>query len=164
MTTLTDQQISSEQLTEARKNLETAQEGYIAFLEKHGDPKDLEAARAAAPAAYGASGTFNVAAVGIWARVTCELTYTDSGKKLRFDGTAWGIGAGDAYAPIGGGPFVAPEVLIGDAKFHVQFAAGGGGVVNATWWTPGGAVGQYTGVALGGGAGEMGGSGTWSWA
>ena len=135
------------------------------YLEKAAkNPEMAAAATTLASAELGASGLLTVAAVVIWSKVNCDLTYTQSGRKITFAGTAFGIGFG-GFVSGGGGPFAVPEFFVGsECHFELHGAAAGPGLVNCTWWNDRGAIGTF--VAAGGGAfaGVVGGSGVWSYA
>ena len=157
--------LSAEQLEGARKDLMAKQSEYLDGLQKEGNEELLhQAQQVSLSGTYGASGTLSIQSYVIYSVVKIDLEYTDSKKKVHFEGRAWGIGAG-AVESFGGGPFVAPELLVGDCSFHVQFGAASGGVAQVTCWRDNfGVLGQITAVAIGAGASEMGGSGKWTWA
>ncbi|SDB80433.1 hypothetical protein GA0111570_102223 [Raineyella antarctica] len=161
---MTNATFTAQQLTAGQQELAQKQAHYIEGLKAEGNPDLLQQVQTAATGTYGASGTLSIQSYLIYSVVRIDLEYTDSKKKVHFEGRAWGVGAG-AVESFGGGPFVAPEVLVGDCGFHVQFGAASGGIAQVTCWRDNfGALGQITAAAIGAGATEMGGTGTWTWA
>lgn len=149
-----------------REEMLAKQKAYIEGLKQQGDQKllhQVEERHLTAADAHGAHGVLQIHSYVIFGSVELHLTYTDSGRRLRFDARSWGVGVGHVTVG-GGGPFVAPAVLVGGCSFHVQFLAVHGGVAQVTFWRDNfGILGQFTGAGLGGGLTEMGGSGTWNW-
>lgn len=153
-------QISNEQFQAAQKLHRQRMSDYVEKAALH--PTASSAVGSGADP-LAASGMLTIAAVVLWSQVTCDLTYTATGRKLKFSGTAWGIGFG-GFVSGGGGPFEAPEFFVGrECQFEIHGAAVGGGLANCTWWNDGGAIGTF--VAGGGGAfaGVLGGSGVWTY-
>lgn len=155
---------SAAQIEIQKKELAAKQSAYIEALKKEGRHDILAQVEKTVLSVEGASGTLSIQSYVIYSVVKIDLTYTDSQKKVHFEGRLWGIGAG-AVESFGGGPFVAPEILVGNCGVHMQFGAASGGIAQVTCWRDNfGALGQFTGVAIGAGAAEFGGTGTWSWA
>ena len=160
-------QYSPEQFEKDRKEMLAKQAAYIEALAKEGSQhlvhqvqeRDLKPSDA-----FGAHGVLSIASYVFFGSVSIDMTYTDSGKRVKFEGRSWGVGVG-GVTTAGGGPWVSPALLVGGCNFHVQFLAVHGGVAQVTCFRDNiGVLGQFTGAALGGGVTEMGGSGTWSYA
>lgn len=158
---------SPEQFERDRKEMLEKQAAYLEGLAKQGDQILLHQVqeRNLTPSdAHGAHGVLSISSYVIFGSVSIHLTYTDSGRRVKFEGRSWGVGVG-GVTTAGGGVWVAPAVLVGGCSFHVQFLAVHGGVAQVTCWRDNfGVLGQFTGGGVGGGLTEMGGSGTWSWA
>lgn len=161
----TSDTFTAEDLAAGQQELAQKQAAYIEGLKAEGNQDLLrQVQEMELTGVYGASGTLSIQSYVIYSVVKIDLQYTDSGKKVHFEGRGWGVGVG-AVESFGGGPFVAPEVLVGDCRFHVQFGAASGGIAQVTVWRDNfGALGQITAAAIGAGASEMGGTGTWTWA
>ena len=116
-----------------------------------------ELAGATASTALATHGTLSFTAAG----VTCDLTYTQSGRQIKFAGSS---APGVYFVSAGGGPFTAPESFVGSECSFELHGAVGPGLVNCTWWNDRGVIGTL--VAVGGDAfvGVLAGSGVWSYA
>lgn len=156
--------IKPDQFEKEKKEVLSKKTAYINGLKQEGKHNLAVNIAQVAVEFEGASGTLSIQSYLIYSIVKIDLTYTNSGKKVHFEGRLWGVGAGGVES-FGGGPFVPPEYLIGDCKCHMQFGAIDGGVAQVTCWRDNfGPIGQFTGVAVGAGAAEFGGDGTWTWA
>ena len=109
---------------------------------------------------FAARGSIDYAAYFIGGKLTLPyLEFPSLGdRRIKFEGTAWGLGLGGFYL-YGGGPFAHPDTCLGDASFEIHGAAVAGGTVQVTFWNSSGALGVTTAVGGGAGAAIMGGTG-----
>lgn len=109
-------------------------------------------------ASYRFVGTTTFATAFIWGTIVTDATYVDSGKKVKFDGSHWGVGLGGGIS-VGVGTFtVPPAELAGGASYQITTTPV---VVNIHWWRGKQYLGVFVGAPLAVGAMAVGGSGTW---
>jgi hypothetical protein len=144
---------------DTRTEYETRLGELLATVQAGGpDKADLAAA---APADLTANGVVTFATAFIYGTVTADLTF-DSGEKIHFYGTHWGLGLGGGTSYGVAAFSVSPRSLMGEGTYEVHSLAGVGGYVSVIFHKDGNLVGAFMGAALAVNASVAHGSGTWT--
>jgi hypothetical protein len=129
-----------------------------------GGPDKVQVGKLAAPLReWTATGQVSFATAFIYGTLTADLTF-QTGEKMNFNGSHWGLGLGGGTSYGIAGFTVPPRQLVGEGTYEVHSLAGGAGFVQVIFFQNNKPVGVFTGAALAVNASVAGGSGTWKMA